>query len=54
MVGGSVGTSKGVMSSSVVADHDGAVPGCPSKGATVTHVVLDAADDGTLRDPEKR
>ena len=28
----------------VVADHDGVVPGCPSKDTTVTDVVLDVAD----------
>ena len=37
----------------VVADHDGVVPGCPGGGATVTDVVLDVADDGTLRDPSE-
>ena len=31
----------------VVADHDGIVPGCPSKGATVNDVVLDVAYNGT-------
>ena len=35
----------------VVADHDGVILGRPSGGATVTDVVLDVADDGTLRDP---
>ena len=35
----------------VVADHDDVVPGCPDEGATVIDVVLDVADDGTLRDP---
>ena len=34
----------------VVADHDGVVPGCPGEDATVSDVVLDVADDGTLRD----
>ena len=38
----------------VAADHDGIVPGCPDEGATVTDVVLDVADDGTIRDPAKR
>ena len=38
----------------VVADHDDVVPGCPDEGATVTDVVLDVADDGTIRDPAKR
>ena len=38
----------------VTADHDGVVPGCPSKGAMVTDVVLDVADDGTLRDLAER
>ena len=35
----------------VAADHDGVVPRHPGEGATVTDVVLDVADDGTLRDP---
>ena len=35
----------------VAADHDGVVPRCPGEDATVTDVVLDVADDGTLRDP---
>ena len=35
----------------VAADHDGIVLGRPDEGATVTDVVLDVADDGTLRDP---
>ena len=35
----------------VAADYDGVVPGCPSEGAMVIGVVLDVADDGTLRDP---
>ena len=34
-----------------MADHDGIVPGCPSEDTRVTDVVLDVADDGTLRDP---
>ena len=38
----------------VVADHDGVVPGHLGKGATVTDVVLNVADDGTLRDPTER
>ena len=38
----------------VAADHDGVVPGCPDEGATVIDVVLDVADDGTLRDPAER
>ena len=38
----------------VVADHDGVVPGHLDKGATVIDVVLDVADDGTLRDPSER
>ena len=38
----------------VAADHDGVVPGCPGEGATVTDVVLDVVDDGTLRDPSER
>ena len=38
----------------VAADHDGVVPGHPSEGATVTDVVLDIADEGTLRDPSER
>ena len=38
----------------VVADHDGVVPRCPGKGATVTDVVLDVADNGTLRDLVER
>ena len=38
----------------VAADHDGVVPGCPDEDATVTDVVLDVADDGTLRDPTER
>ena len=35
----------------VAANHDGVVPRRPDEGATVTDVVLDIADDGTLRDP---
>ena len=38
----------------VVVDHDGVVPGRPGEGATVTDVVLDVADDGTLRDSTER
>ena len=38
----------------VVADHDGIVPRCPSEGATVTSMVLDIIEDGTLRDPTER
>ena len=38
----------------VAADHDGIVLGCPSEGATVIDMVLDVADDGTLRDPAER
>ena len=38
----------------VVADHDGVVPGRPSKDTTITDVVLDVADDGTLEDPAER
>ena len=33
------------------ADDDGIVPRRPSKGTTVVDMVLDAVDDGTLRDP---
>jgi len=33
-----------------VADHDGVVPRRPGEDTTVTDVVLDVADDGTLRD----
>ena len=35
----------------VAADHDGVVPRRPGEGTTVTDVVLDIADDGTLEDP---
>ena len=35
----------------VAADDDGVVPRCPSKGATVTDVVLDIVDDNALEDP---
>ena len=35
----------------VAADHNGIVLGCPGEDTTVTDVVLDVADDGTLRDP---
>ena len=38
----------------VVADHDSVVPGRPSKDNTVTDMVLNIADDGTLRDPTER
>ena len=38
----------------VATDLDGVVPGCPSEGAMVTGVVLNVADDGTLRDPSER
>ena len=38
----------------VAADHDGVVPGRPSEGATVTDMVLDVANDGTLWDPSER
>ena len=38
----------------VAADHDGIVLGRPDEGATVTDVVLDVADDGTLRDLAER
>ena len=38
----------------VAADHDGVLLGCPDKGATVTDMVLDVADDGTLRDLSER
>ena len=38
----------------VVTNHDGVVPGCPSEETTVTDVVLDVVDDGTLRDPAER
>ena len=38
----------------VVADHDGVVPERPGEGATVTDVVLDVADDDTLRDPTEQ
>jgi len=38
----------------VVTDHDGVVPGCYGKGAMVTDVVLDVADDGALEDPVER
>ena len=37
----------------VTANHDGVVPGRPDDGAMVTNVVLDVADDGTLRDPSE-
>ena len=38
----------------VVANHDGVVPGCPDEDTMVTDMVLDVADDGTLRDPAER
>ena len=38
----------------VAANHDGVVPRCTSEDATVTDMVLDVADDGTLRDPTER
>ena len=38
----------------VVADHDVVVPRHPGEGAMVTGIVLDVADDGTLRDPVER
>ena len=38
----------------VVADHDGAAPGCPGEDTMVIDVVLDVADDGTLIDPIER
>ena len=38
----------------VVADHDGIVPGCPGEDTTITDVVLDVADDGTLKDPAEQ
>ena len=38
----------------VVADNDGIVPSCLGEGAMVTGMVLDVADDGTLRDPAER
>ena len=38
----------------VAADHNGIVSGCPGEDTTVTDVVLDVANDGTLRDPTKR
>ena len=38
----------------VAADHDDVVPGCPSEGSTITNMVLDIVDDGTLRDPAER
>jgi len=37
----------------VAADHDSVVPRLLGEGATVTDVVLDVADDGTLRDPSE-
>ena len=38
----------------VAADHNGIVPRHPSEDTTVTAVVLDVADDGTLKDPVER
>ena len=38
----------------VAADHNGIVPRHPSEDTTVTAVVLDVADNDTLRDPTKR
>ena len=38
----------------VAADHDGVVPGRLGEGATVTDMVFNVADDGTLRDPSER
>ena len=38
----------------VVTDNDGVVPRRPGEDTTVTDVVLDVADDGTLRDPMER
>ena len=38
----------------VVADHGGIVPRCPSKGTTITDMVLDIVDDGVLEDPMER
>ena len=38
----------------VAANHDGIVPRRLGEGATVTGMVLDVADDGTLRDPSER
>ena len=38
----------------VVADHDGVVPRRPGEDTTVTDMVLDIVDDGTLRDPTER
>ena len=38
----------------VATDHDGVVPRCPGEDTMVTDVVLDVADDSTLRDPEER
>ena len=37
-----------------MADHDGVVPRRPGEGTTVTDMVLNVADDGTLRDPIER
>ena len=38
----------------VAADHDGVVLGCPSKGTTVTSVVLNVAEDSALEDLAER
>ena len=38
----------------VVADHDGIVLGRPDEDTMASDVVLDVADDGTVRDPEER
>ena len=38
----------------VMADHDGIAPGCPNEDTMVTDMVLDVADDDTLRDPAER
>jgi len=38
----------------VAADHDGVVPRRPGKDTMVTNMVLDVADDNTLRDPSER
>ena len=38
----------------VAVDHNGVVLGCLGEGATVTDVVLDVADDSSLRDPSER
>ena len=38
----------------VAANHDGVVPRRSGEDTTVTDVVLDVADDGTLRDSAER